>query len=201
MNFSGLGAIFGAMIAVVIVALLLVLGIFIVIGIFLNKFHTYLYGKGTACAFIPFAQGYLLGKLTFNKCIGWVVVACTLFLGTSTTTSINGQTTTHSLIPGGSTIVTLAKLGLLIYAIIKYEKIKKGELNKEHEAAKSNMFWGEPVGTISTAPTPIPDSVDTPNPAGPPADVQPTEGPKCPGCGGDITADSEFCQNCGTKLK
>ncbi len=194
MDYGWFGAIFGAFILIGILILVAILAVFLVIGFFLNNYHKFLYGKGSACAWIPFAQGYLLGKLTFNKLIGWVVVGTTLLFGTTYSTTVNGETVSHSLFPGGSTLVFFAKLGLLIYAIIKYEKLKKGELNKEYEAEKCNLFWGEPNNVANTT-QPIssqnPESVTTTANAI----------AYCPSCGSPVTPDSDFCVSCGSKLK
>ncbi len=181
---------------IILLALLVILVIFIVIGLFLNKFHKMLYGKGTACAFIPLAQGYLLGKLTFNKTIGWVVVAATIILA-RTTTTINGVTETHELIPGGSNLVSLAKLGLLIYAIIKYNKINKGEIPVAEAAASSDSFSFQKSEVPAQPTTPQPELQN-------PMTEPPQEGPSptaCPNCGAPMNPDAIFCTSCGQKVK
>ena len=109
--------------------LIIVLGIYIAISIFLNKFNKLVYGKGTAMAWIPIFNTYLLGKLAINKIVGWILVICIFLTGTRTTT-INGVETTHTILPESiNSVVTilynLATLSLLIYAIIKYNRLKK----------------------------------------------------------------------------
>ena len=115
---------------IIIVAFLIIIGIYVAIAIFLNKFNKLVYGKGTALAWIPICNVYLLGKLAVNKIVGWVLVVC-VFLSASYTTTVNDVTTVHTLLPEGisnvvSTIYSLATFVLLIYAIVKYNKLKKG---------------------------------------------------------------------------
>ena len=61
---------------------LIIIGIYVAQAIFLNKFNKLVHGKGTALAWIPICNIYLLGKLTINKIVGWVLVACILITGT-----------------------------------------------------------------------------------------------------------------------
>ena len=62
-----------------LIGLAIVIAIYIATAIFLNKFNKLVYGKGTAKAWIPIANIYLLGKLTVNKFVGWILVACIFF--------------------------------------------------------------------------------------------------------------------------
>ena len=41
--------------------------LWIIEGIIINKLHKEMYGKATALAWVPFCNIYLLGKLTVNK--------------------------------------------------------------------------------------------------------------------------------------
>ena len=121
--------ILGALAGFVIILLILVVAIYVAQAIFLNKFNKLVNGKGTPMAWIPVANIYLLGKLTFNKIVGWVLVVC-FFLTGSTTTTINGVETTHTFLPENissviSSLNGFAIFGLFIYAIIKYNKLKK----------------------------------------------------------------------------
>ncbi len=45
----------------------------------LNKLNKMVYGKKTILAWIPFANNYVLGKLTVNKVFGWVMLILSLF--------------------------------------------------------------------------------------------------------------------------
>ena len=71
-NTQGAGLLLGVLLAIVEVVIL----IYILVGILLNKLNKVMYGKGTALAFIPFCNVYLLGKLTINKIVGWVLLGC-----------------------------------------------------------------------------------------------------------------------------
>ncbi|MDD6271988.1 MAG: hypothetical protein PUA90_00505 [bacterium] len=86
-------------------------------------------------AWIPIFDVYLLGKLTINKFVGWILVICIFLTGTYTTT-INGVETIHTILPESisctiSTIYNIAFLGLFIYAIVKYNRLKKEKIASE----------------------------------------------------------------------
>lgn len=119
----------GALAGLLIVVLLLILGVYIACSIFLNKFNKLVYEKGTPMCWIPIANIYLLGKLTVNKIVGWLLVIC-IFLTGKFTITFNGTETVYTILPEGissivSTIWGIAVLVLFIYAIIKYNKLKK----------------------------------------------------------------------------
>ena len=116
-----------------IIFLVIVIVIYIAIGIFLNKFNKLKYGKGTPMAFIPLVNIYLLGKLTISKPVGLILVFIPLLTGTFTT-NINGVENTYTLLPADinskvNTVYNLVTLGLLIYAIVLYFKLKKEQKN------------------------------------------------------------------------
>ena len=116
-----------------IIILVIVIIIYIVIGIFLNKFNKLKYGKGTPMAFIPLVNIYLLGKLTISKPVGLILVFIPLLTGTFTT-NINGVENSYTLLPADinskvTAVYNLVTLGLLIYAIVLYFKLKKEKKN------------------------------------------------------------------------
>lgn len=118
-----------------IVILILIFIIYVVQAIFLSKFNKLKNGYGTAMGLVPIANIYLLGKLTFNKIVGWLLVV--LIFSTSTLTiTINGVENKYKLFPDDinavvSKLLMLLILGLFIYAIIKYIRIKKEIRNSE----------------------------------------------------------------------
>ena len=116
-----------------IILLVIVIIIYIVIEIFLNKFNKLKYGKGTPMAFIPLVNIYLLGKLTISKPVGLILVFIPLLTGTFTT-NINGVENSYTLLPADinstvNAVYNLVTLGLLIYAIVLYFKLKKEKKN------------------------------------------------------------------------
>ena len=58
----------------IVIVLILVIVLYVVLGIVLNKLNKLMYGKGTAMAWIPLANIYLLGKLTVSKLLGWILL-------------------------------------------------------------------------------------------------------------------------------
>ncbi len=126
--------------AILILAIIAIfaIGIYVLEGIFLTKFNKLVYKKGTPMAWIPIVNLYLLGKLTFNKIVGWILVIA-LFLNVRFTVTIGNQTISKSLLPDSiasifSVVYNLAVLGIFIYAIIKYFNLKKTQ-NSEEQAS------------------------------------------------------------------
>ena len=112
-----------------IVILVVVVIVYIAVGIFLNKFNKLVYGKGTPMAFIPFANIYLLGKLTVGKTVALILVLVPILNGTFTT-NINGVENTYTLLPTDisskvSIVTNIVTFGLFIFAIYLYFKTKR----------------------------------------------------------------------------
>lgn len=103
--------------------------VYVLESIFLYKFNKLVYGKGTPLAWIPICNIYLLGKLAVNKIVGWILVIILFLTGTYTVT-VNGVEETYTILPEGihnvlTVLYYLVFLGLFVYAIIKYMRIKK----------------------------------------------------------------------------
>ena len=101
---------------IILIALLVIILEFVIIGLFLNKYNKLLYGEGTILAFIPLAQTYILGKLAFNKLVGIIMVAISLL------PYLSIQKNDYILSVGEFS--GAARFFILIYAIIKYNRIK-----------------------------------------------------------------------------
>ena len=116
-----------------LVIMLLLLGslitIYIVCSKFLSNFNKLKYGKGTILAWLPFTSIYLMGKLAFNELAGWgLLVIC--ILSSSYTVTVNGVETVQTIAPASiqgplSKIYPLLNLGVFVYCIFKYNKLKK----------------------------------------------------------------------------
>ncbi len=164
---ADLSGLLGAMAIVGIFAIIFAIGVYIVEGIFLSKLNKLMYGKGTPLAWIPICNTYLLGKLTINKIVGWILVGC-VALTANYTITINGVETTKSLLPASivsiiSPIYSLATFGLLIYAIIKYFDLKKKTntqdfgLNNQNVLANSvkSNFQNPNINNSAMDPQPV----------------------------------------------
>ena len=158
-----------------IIAFVLLLS-YIIVGFFLNKFNKLLYGKSDACAWIPLAQVYLLGKLAFNRTVGWIL------LGLRIIVNYSGFRVNNSLFIS-SGMVMLIELVVFTYAVIKYNKIKRGEISKEEAAYQSDQYSFGKTNPISE----VNYSNQTPK-------------KYCPSCGSPIIENGAFCQNCGKQL-
>lgn len=152
------------------IALLAMIIEFLIIGLFLNKYNKLLYGKGSILAFIPLAQTYLLGKLAFNKLIGIIMVAISLLPYLSIPK--------NDYILSAGEFSDAAKFFILIYAIIKYNGIKKGIISKEEAAFQSDQY-----SFITKSETNVQTQSNKPR--------------FCRNCGAQLITESSFCQNCG----
>ena len=144
------------MIMSTIILLIIGIVIYVIQAIFLNKFNKLVYGKGSLLAWIPFANYYLLGKLTVNKIVGWILVLINA-LTIKVTTTLNGVETTSSIFPENihsivSKIIQIITIGFYIYAIIKYFKLKKdNKKNKEQvTSTTSNQIDNLNTDVINT---------------------------------------------------
>ena len=125
----------------------IVIGIYVLQGLFLTKFNKLVNGKGTPLAWIPICNVYLLGKLCINKIVGWILVGCILITGKFTVT-INGVKNVYTILPKNitsliSSLSSLAIFGLFIYGIIKYNDLKKkSNTNEEDNTNQTNSEKG-----------------------------------------------------------
>lgn len=116
-----------------VIGLVTILSFYIAVGILVNRFSFLLYGKKNHLAWLPFYQIYLLGKLVINQLVGWVlgiggVFYCLIIF------SVNE----NSFLSKAFTIVysnyvsfySIVIVGIYIYAIFKYRKLKKLQNNK-----------------------------------------------------------------------
>ena len=97
-------------IVIIIVVLLLAIVLYIAQALFLNKFNKYTRGKSTWQAWVPIANLYLLGDLTFNNIVGWILVILSFIKPESLNTLYN-----------------FVIVGFYIYAVVKYIMLKREE--------------------------------------------------------------------------
>ena len=137
-----LGLVAGATIFITLFIIILAIGLYIALAIVLNSLNKKMYGKGTALAWIPICNTYLLGKLTINKIMGWILIAL-MFLTVEFTTTINGLERTYTILPDGINsfvkgIYNIGVFGLFIYAIVKNVQLKKNLNNGQTNQNSSN---------------------------------------------------------------
>lgn len=119
----------GILLGILIIILVVAMAFYATTGIILFKLNTIMYGKGTPMAWIPFCNMYLLGKLTVNKWMGWLLVILGL-ISTSFQIDIMGNNVIRgTFLPPGivliiSTGYSIIVLILFIYAIIKYLRLR-----------------------------------------------------------------------------
>ena len=110
---------------------MLVFAIFIIVlyilsGIGLMGITNKLGQRGSWMAWVPIFNFYLMGKLAFTKIIGWITVAL-VFFSSSYSSTINGETTTGTILPAPfDTIAGYILAALLLTSIYKiYNKVSE----------------------------------------------------------------------------
>ena len=115
---------------IVMIIYLIVICFYVAMGIVLFKLNKLIYGNGSAMAWIPIFNVYLLGKLTVNKVVGFVLIIG-LFLISNFSIKVDDVQRNFSILPYGKfkTILTyvygIVILCFFIFAIVKYIKLKK----------------------------------------------------------------------------
>ena len=125
----------GFLLFFIIVIILIFVICYAALAIFLNNFNKKMYGESTVMAWIPFANIYLLGKLTFNKDAGYGLVALFVLSGTIRLTF--DRTTIVLSLPNVLQIVLGAVfagafVATLIFGIRKYGRIKNVSNNNKN---------------------------------------------------------------------
>lgn len=204
-------------------ALIVPIILWIINGIILNRLHKEMYGKTTALAWVPFCNIYLLGKLTVNKTVGWVLVISNILTANYTTT-INGVQKTYSILPSSissllSSIVSTITFCLTIYAIVKYKRLEKSNnIQNQTNIAQQQMYQHQPYQQPQSMMNGQPTYQQQPQPMmnGQPTYQQPVpqqqvpqqtvmlQQPQqpinsfCTNCGAKFNGNEAFCTNCGT---
>lgn len=120
-----IGFLAGITLFALIINFLIPIVLYFVQGILLNKFNKAVYGKNTWQAWVPFAQFYLLGKLTFDKTVGWVLLVLSVVTGNLFIFDVLKKKTAPTPLVSVFTIVCI---GLLIYSFFKYSKLKSKKI-------------------------------------------------------------------------
>lgn len=168
--------------------------LWIIEGIIINKLHKEMYGKATVLAWVPFCNIYLLGKLTVNKTVGWALAISKILTYTITTT-VNGVQKTYSILPSSistllSGIVGIITFCLLIYAIVKYKRLEKSNnIQNQTNIAQQQMYQHQPYQQ--------PQAMMNGQPTYQQQSQQPINS-FCTNCGAKFNGNEAFCTNCGT---
>ena len=168
--------------------------LWIIEGIIINKLHKEMYGKATVLAWVPFCNIYLLGKLTVNKTVGWALAISKILTYTITTT-VNGVQKTYSILPSSistllSGIIGIITFCLLIYAIVKYKRLEKSNnIQNQTNIAQQQMYQHQPYQQPQAMMNGQPTYQQQPQ--------QPINS-FCTNCGTKFNGNEAFCTNCGT---
>lgn len=228
-DYDALGAVIVFFLIFGLVFFVIGLAIYIAVGIFLNKFNKLLYGHGTALAFVPVGNLYLMGKLAFNKAVGYILIG--LEIGIPVSNSIlsysgRGEAIT-ALLSLLSSAAGVFNLICLIVAIIKYNNIKKGILsasdvayqsdqtniqeafnnispnrnNMYNNQANYNQQYNNMQNNMPNGNMPDQNMNNYNNQQMPNNQVTNNNPNVCPSCGSTITETTKFCTHCGTKIR
>lgn len=163
---------------IIIVALIISLPIYFATAILINKFHNVVYGKKTGLAWVPLGNHYLLGKLVFNKLCGWI------FLGIIVLNILLVN-------PFMNALTIIIMITVIVFAFIKYSKIKDGILNTADVVAKCDTYDFPPdmeflIGKSQNVPQ---------------QPQQRSNGKFCPNCGTPLADGTKFCPSCGQSIQ
>lgn len=228
-DYDALGAVIVFFLIFGLVFFVIGLAIYIAVGIFLNKFNKLLYGHGTALAFVPVGNLYLMGKLAFNKAVGYILIG--LEIGIPVSNSIlsysgRGEAIT-ALLSLLSSAAGIFNLICLIVAIIKYNNIKKGILsasdvayqsdqtniqdafnnispnrnNMYNNQANYNQQYNNMQNNMPNGNMPDQNMNNYNNQQMPNNQATNNNPNVCPSCGSTITETTKFCTHCGTKIR
>lgn len=116
---------------ILILFIIFIVVIYIILGIVLNKLHNKIYGKGSFLAFVPVADIYLLGKLTGGRLLG-ILLLVIPFLNGSYEFKNGSNTFILVIMPDNVRLYLyigyiIILVGLIVYAIIKINKLGKDE--------------------------------------------------------------------------
>ena len=133
----------------IIVLIVIFVICYIALAMFLSRFSKKVYGEPSVMAWIPFANIYLLGKLTFNKDAGYglvalLVLSCTLTIQINRTTIILSLPSVMQIILGA--VFAGAFVATIIFGVRKYGKLNtNSSANNQKKKTKSNKEIEEVV--------------------------------------------------------
>lgn len=133
----------------IIVLIVIFVICYIALAMFLSRFSKKVYGEPSVMAWIPFANIYLLGKLTFNKDAGYglvalLVLSCTLTIQINRTTIILSLPSVMQIILGA--VFAGAFVATIIFGVRKYGKLNtNSSASNQNKETKSNKEIEEVV--------------------------------------------------------
>lgn len=127
---------------IILVMVIVLLVYYILKGILLTKLGKLKKDKKVWFAWVPILNTYYLGKLTFNKTVGAILVALNVLTSSGSFTS--GSTTINisflSLLPNSVSVIittlnSLINIALLVYSGVLIKKLKKIPVSEEQPKA------------------------------------------------------------------
>ena len=111
---------------IILIGGLLLIVIYSMIAVFINKLNNAINGKTTLFAWVPVTNGYLIGKLVFNKVVG-VLLSILFLFGIFISVDIPGLENIKKLIPNEMVIpyITIYVVVIIIFLLIGKSKLEK----------------------------------------------------------------------------
>ena len=126
------------LVIVVIITFLIIIFIYSIIAVFLNKLNKAMYGKTTWMAWIPGFRTYLLGKLTIHPIVG-IILVLGMVLCFSITITINGTSKVYQILPDNIITPYIITYFAIIVVLFIYAFIKTNTIIRKGEAKDLNI--------------------------------------------------------------
>ena len=126
----------------IIFAFIFLIAIYVVLGIVLNKLNKKIYGKGTALAWIPFCNVYLLGKLTANKFVGIFLLFVLLITGEYNFSNGNNYVS-FVIVPDNVRSIIMIIYSVFVVILFIYAIVKLNKLGNNEEATINEVYLNQ----------------------------------------------------------
>lgn len=110
------------------------IALYFIQGVLLNKFNKAVTGENAWQAWVPFAQFYLLGKLTFDKTVGWILLVLSVVTGNLFIFDVFERKGDPTPLVS---IFNIVCIGLVIYSFVKYSKLKNNKAIDDKSGTKT----------------------------------------------------------------
>lgn len=115
---------------IILIGCLLLIVIYSMISVFINKLNSAIHGKTTIFAWVPVTNGYLIGKLVVNRVIG-VLLSILFLFGIFISVDIPGLESIKKIIPNEIVIPYITIYVVIIIALLLVGKSKLNRIIRE----------------------------------------------------------------------
>lgn len=126
------------LVVILIIIFLLVVFLYCIVAVLLNRLNRAMCGKTTCLAWIPVCRTFLLGKLTIHTVVG-IILAIGMFLGISITIKTDGIEKVYSILPQNVITPYVITYSAILVALFVYAVIKTKTLEREGKSKEMNI--------------------------------------------------------------